>query len=97
MLVIVALLWLLHTLEFFVSMESTSVALSFIYKENPALFSSREGGHGHDHGYDLGGIVVVVGTQVLVENSINMTIVINKIIHVIVVGRSTRNQNGLKV
>lgn len=42
-------------------------------------------------------VVIVVRTQVVVENFVNRTIVADKIIHLIVNGRNTGSQSGLRL
>lgn len=42
-------------------------------------------------------VVVVIKTQVIVEDLFNVTTVVDRIKQLIIIGRSTENQNGLKI
>lgn len=42
-------------------------------------------------------VVVVIKTQVIVKDLFNVTTVVDRIKHLIIIGRSTENQNGLKI
>lgn len=42
-------------------------------------------------------VVVVIKTQVIVKDLFNVTTVVDRIKQLIIIGRSTENQNGLKI